>query len=99
MADAKVYVTGLVTGQALHGDRRWTRCTLRCRRKLVSFQQTRNQGIMMVFCSGSSTEAECPSLDRAADYYDETRGFPSGVEVEAAATIARAGGFQGHESD
>jgi ubiquinone/menaquinone biosynthesis C-methylase UbiE len=37
------------------------------------------------------------SFDRAADYYDETRGFPPGTETQAAATIARAGGFSGGE--
>ncbi|MCC6615416.1 MAG: methyltransferase domain-containing protein [Anaerolineae bacterium] len=32
-------------------------------------------------------------FDRAADYYDETRGFPPGVSEQAAALIARAGGL------
>jgi ubiquinone/menaquinone biosynthesis C-methylase UbiE len=31
------------------------------------------------------------TFDRAADYYDETRGFPPGVEREIAALICRAG--------
>jgi len=30
-------------------------------------------------------------FDRAADFYDETRGFPPGVSEQAAALIARAG--------
>ncbi|NDJ62648.1 MAG: class I SAM-dependent methyltransferase [Chloroflexi bacterium] len=33
------------------------------------------------------------SFDRAADYYDATRGFPPSVEREAAALIAGAGGL------
>ncbi len=33
------------------------------------------------------------AFDRAADYYDRTRGFPPGVETEVAALIARVGGF------
>jgi ubiquinone/menaquinone biosynthesis C-methylase UbiE len=37
------------------------------------------------------------SFDRAAEYYDDTRGFPLGTETTAAATIAQAGGFQGAE--
>ena len=32
-------------------------------------------------------------FDRAADYYDATRGFPSGVETQAAGLIARTGGL------
>lgn len=35
--------------------------------------------------------AESVAFDRAADYYDATRAFPSGVEQEAAAAIVRAG--------
>lgn len=31
------------------------------------------------------------AFDRAATYYDDTRGFPPGIEREAAATIVRAG--------
>ncbi|MBN1966503.1 MAG: class I SAM-dependent methyltransferase [Anaerolineae bacterium] len=31
------------------------------------------------------------AFDRAAEYYDATRGFPPGVEAGAVATIARAG--------
>ncbi len=31
------------------------------------------------------------AFDRAATYYDDTRGFPPGIEQEAAATIVRAG--------
>jgi hypothetical protein len=30
-------------------------------------------------------------FDRAADYYDETRGFPPGEETGAAAQFAQAG--------
>src|SRR5690242_11658674 len=37
------------------------------------------------------------SFDRAVDYYDQTRGFPPGVETQAAAAIARAGGLNGSE--
>lgn len=33
------------------------------------------------------------AFDRAADYYDETRGFPAGVEKQAAALIAEVGNF------
>ena len=33
------------------------------------------------------------AFDRAAEYYDETRGFPPGVEKPAAAMIARTGNF------
>jgi ubiquinone/menaquinone biosynthesis C-methylase UbiE len=36
-------------------------------------------------------------FDRAAEYYDATRGFPPGVEVGAGETIAKAGGFT-HQS-
>jgi ubiquinone/menaquinone biosynthesis C-methylase UbiE len=32
-------------------------------------------------------------FDRAADYYDRTRGFPPGVEDDAVALVAGAGGF------
>lgn len=31
------------------------------------------------------------SFDRAADFYDDTRGFPAGIETQAAALIAQAG--------
>jgi ubiquinone/menaquinone biosynthesis C-methylase UbiE len=37
------------------------------------------------------------SFDRAVEYYDQTRGFPPGVEVHAGAAIAKAGGFTGSE--
>lgn len=33
------------------------------------------------------------AFDRAAEYYDQTRGFPPGVEKQAAELIAKAGGF------
>ena len=33
------------------------------------------------------------AFDRAADYYDETRGFPAGEEQSVAEVISRAGGF------
>jgi ubiquinone/menaquinone biosynthesis C-methylase UbiE len=33
------------------------------------------------------------AFDRAADYYDDTRGFPPGEEAHAAALMARAGGL------
>jgi ubiquinone/menaquinone biosynthesis C-methylase UbiE len=33
------------------------------------------------------------SFDRAASYYDETRGFPSGVETHVGALFAQAGGL------
>ncbi|MCC6804822.1 MAG: methyltransferase domain-containing protein [Anaerolineae bacterium] len=33
------------------------------------------------------------AFDRAADYYDRTRGFPPGVETDVAAMMAAAGGF------
>ncbi|MFW5748817.1 MAG: class I SAM-dependent methyltransferase [Chloroflexota bacterium] len=35
--------------------------------------------------------ADSISFDRAADFYDETRGFPSGVETPVMALIAQAG--------
>lgn len=37
--------------------------------------------------------AESINFDRAADYYDETRGFPPGVEQDAVALFVRAGGL------
>lgn len=37
--------------------------------------------------------AESVVFDRAANYYDATRGFPPGVEAQAAALIARTGGL------
>lgn len=37
------------------------------------------------------------AFDRAADFYDETRAFPPGVESVAVAAIARAAGLAGHE--
>ncbi len=37
------------------------------------------------------------SFDNAAHFYDETRGFPAGVETNAAAAIARVAGFTGGE--
>jgi ubiquinone/menaquinone biosynthesis C-methylase UbiE len=36
---------------------------------------------------------ESIAFDRAADFYDETRGFPDGVETQVAELIARAGGL------
>src|SRR5262245_40719864 len=33
------------------------------------------------------------AFDRAADYYDETRGFPPGEEQTAAALISQTGGL------
>ena len=36
------------------------------------------------------------AFDRAAEYYDETRGFPPGVDQPAAALIAKTGSFDGH---
>ena len=33
------------------------------------------------------------AFDRAADYYDRTRGFPPGVEREVASLMARVGSF------
>ncbi|MGQ9908314.1 MAG: class I SAM-dependent methyltransferase [Candidatus Flexifilum sp.] len=41
----------------------------------------------------TATSGASVNFDRAADYYDETRGFPPGVETEAAAVFARAGGM------
>jgi ubiquinone/menaquinone biosynthesis C-methylase UbiE len=37
---------------------------------------------------------ESVRFDRAAGYYDQTRGFPPGVEQDVAALIARVGGFR-----
>lgn len=37
--------------------------------------------------------SESVSFDRAADYYDETRGFPPGEDRAAAALFARVGGL------
>lgn len=37
------------------------------------------------------TTSQYISFDRAADYYDETRGFPPGVEHEAVALFVQAG--------
>lgn len=37
------------------------------------------------------------TFDRAAEYYDDTRGFPPGVEHEVAAFIARSTGLTGTE--
>jgi ubiquinone/menaquinone biosynthesis C-methylase UbiE len=37
--------------------------------------------------------AESVSFDRAAEYYDETRGFPPGQEQPVAALMAQAGGL------
>jgi ubiquinone/menaquinone biosynthesis C-methylase UbiE len=37
--------------------------------------------------------AQSVVFDRAADYYDATRGFPPSVEHDAAALIARVGGL------
>jgi ubiquinone/menaquinone biosynthesis C-methylase UbiE len=34
------------------------------------------------------------AFDRAAGFYDETRGFPDGIEKQAAALIAQVGGFK-----
>lgn len=36
---------------------------------------------------------ESVAFDRAADYYDQTRGFPPGIETDVAAMMASAGGF------
>jgi ubiquinone/menaquinone biosynthesis C-methylase UbiE len=36
---------------------------------------------------------ESIAFDRAADFYDETRGFPDGVETQVAEVIARTGGL------
>lgn len=38
-----------------------------------------------------SVEGQSINFDRAADYYDDTRGFPTGEEAKAAAVIAQAG--------
>ena len=40
-----------------------------------------------------SDEQQSVVFDRAADFYDATRGFPPGVETDVAALIARAGGL------
>jgi SAM-dependent methyltransferase len=40
-----------------------------------------------------SEEQQSVVFDRAADFYDATRGFPPGVETDVAALIARAGGL------
>jgi SAM-dependent methyltransferase len=40
-----------------------------------------------------SDEPQSVVFDRAADCYDATRGFPPGVETDAAALIAHAGGL------
>jgi ubiquinone/menaquinone biosynthesis C-methylase UbiE len=40
--------------------------------------------------------SESVIFDRAAGYYDQTRGFPPGVEQDVAAMLARAGGFTNH---
>ena len=40
-----------------------------------------------------SDEPQSVVFDRAADFYDATRGFPPGVETDVAALIARAGGL------
>lgn len=37
--------------------------------------------------------ADSVTFDRAAEYYDATRGFPPGVEQDAAALISRVGGL------
>ena len=37
--------------------------------------------------------SESVAFDRAAGYYDQTRGFPPGVERDVAAMIARVGGL------
>lgn len=36
-------------------------------------------------------------FDRAAGFYDETRGFPPGIEQQAATLIARVGGLEGSQ--
>lgn len=41
----------------------------------------------------SNTNTPIKSFDRAVGYYDETRGFPPGVESQAAALIARVAGL------
>ncbi len=38
-----------------------------------------------------SDEEQSVVFDRAAEYYDETRGFPPGVETDVAALIAKTG--------
>lgn len=40
-----------------------------------------------------SDEPQSVVFDRAADFYDATRGFPPGVEADVAALIVRAGGL------
>ena len=40
-----------------------------------------------------SDEPQSIVFDRAADYYDATRGFPAGVETDVAALLAQAGGL------
>ncbi len=42
------------------------------------------------------TTSQYVSFDRAADYYDETRGFPPGVEHEAVALFVEAGHLTPH---
>lgn len=37
------------------------------------------------------------AFDRAADYYDETRGYPPGVETQVAAFIAQSAALKGTE--
>ena len=37
------------------------------------------------------TVGQSINFDRAAQYYDDTRGFPPGVDQDVAKTIARAG--------
>lgn len=39
----------------------------------------------------STSSQSSVNFDRAAEYYDETRGFPPGVEIAAAEVFARAG--------
>ncbi len=39
-------------------------------------------------------EEKSVAFDRAAGFYDETRGFPAGVEKQAAALIAQVGDFK-----
>lgn len=41
-----------------------------------------------------SDEPQSVVFDRAASYYDATRGFPPGVETDVAALIAQAGGLE-----
>jgi ubiquinone/menaquinone biosynthesis C-methylase UbiE len=38
-------------------------------------------------------QSQSVAFDRAAHFYDETRGFPPGIEQEAARTIIKAGGL------